>query len=285
MRTWLAPSTLKRLGRGLLLLAFLYMLLRWFEHRQVYFPSRSAEWSPDLSGWRFEDLALRTADGIRLHGWFIPPEPEPAPSSRVVLFLHGNAGNITHREPAFHLLRGMGLAVLALDYRGYGRSEGRPGETGTYLDAEAAYHWLRQKGYAPAEILVLGESLGGGVATELAMRQPVGGLILLSTFTSIPDVGAELFPWLPVRWLSTIQYDTRAKLPRLHAPVLILHSRTDTLIRFHHAQDNFAAANEPKLLCELADDHNDTFHAPAGRDKFRAGLSRFLAQLPPRGKS
>jgi fermentation-respiration switch protein FrsA (DUF1100 family) len=117
---------------------------------------------------------------------------------------------------------------------------------------------LTAKGPPGTRIIVYGESLGGGVAAELALREKVAGVILQSTFTSIPDVGAELFPWLPVRLISTIQYNTRAKLPRLRVPVLILHSRQDDLIAFHHAEENFAAANEPKFLKELHGGHNDT---------------------------
>jgi fermentation-respiration switch protein FrsA (DUF1100 family) len=105
--------------------------------------------------------------------------------------------------------------------------------------------------------MAYGESLGGGVATELALREPVGGLILQSTFTSVPDLGAELFPWLPVRLIGKIRYETRRKLPRLTVPLLILHSRQDELIPFAHAQKNFAAAHEPKLLREISGGHND----------------------------
>ena len=113
------------------------------------------------------------------------------------------------------LLLATGVNVFVFDYRGYGRSQGRPSEEGTYRDAQAAYQWLRQKGFPGTNIIAFGESLGGGVAAELAVRETVGGLVLQSTFTSIPDMGAELFPWLPVRWLGTIRYDTRSKLPRL----------------------------------------------------------------------
>lgn len=274
----------KKLGVPLLLLAALYGMLRWFEHHQVYIPSRQLVWSPAESGWAFEDVHLTSADGVRVHGWFIPGDTNAPGSKATILLLHGNAGNIGHRFPTYEVLQQMGLSVFALDYRGYGRSEGRPSEAGTYLDAEAAYRWLRQKGIPAASIVALGESLGGGVASELALRQPLGGLVLQSTFTSIPEVGAELFPWLPVRWLSTIRYDTRAKLPRLHVPVLILHSRGDTLIRFHHAEANLSAARGPKRLYELLGDHNTALDSPAGREQFRQGLAAFLETLtlPPR---
>jgi fermentation-respiration switch protein FrsA (DUF1100 family) len=166
-----------------------------------------------------------------------------------------------------------GAAVFSFDYRGYGRSEGRPGEEGTYLDVQAAYQWLRKRGFAGKDILAYGESLGGGVASELCLREEIGGLILQSTFTCIPDIGRELFPWLPVKLLSTIRYDTCGKLPRLKIPVLVMHSRSDGLIGFRHSERNFAAANDPKLFCEIGGEHND---ALADREQFLNGIEKFL---------
>jgi fermentation-respiration switch protein FrsA (DUF1100 family) len=166
--------------------------------------------------------------------------------------------------------------VFVFDYRGYGRSRGRPSEEGTYLDAEAAWEWLRQRGFPPERIIAFGESLGGGVATEMVLRKPAGGLILVSTFTSVPAIGAELFPFLPVRWLCTIRYDNLAKLPRITVPVLIMHSRTDTIIPFRHGEALFAAAPEPRMFRELQGDHNDCLFTGWYQD----GLRDFVKALP-----
>jgi uncharacterized protein len=166
--------------------------------------------------------------------------------------------------------------VFVFDYRGYGRSEGRPGEEGTYLDAQAAAQWLRQRGFAPENIIVLGKSLGGGVASELALREAIGALILQSTFTSAPDLGGELFPFLPVRWIHRIRYDTINRLPKIKVPVLVAHSRTDDLIGFHHAERNFAAANEPKMFLEIAGDHVSVIEE--GRQEYLAGLEKFICE-------
>src|SRR5580765_3207562 len=156
-------------------------MLRWFEHHQVYCPSRAMEAGAAVLGTPFEDVLLAASDGVRLHGWFFPANRKARRARLALLLMHGNAGNISHRLEFCRAWLELGLNVLLFDYRGYGQSEGRPGEAGTYLDAQAAYHWLRQKGFAPANIIALGKSLGGGIASELVLREPLGGLILQST--------------------------------------------------------------------------------------------------------
>src|SRR6185436_15856470 len=173
------------------------------------------------------------------------------------LICHGNGGNVSHRLGLCGALLETGASVFVFDYRGYGRSEGRPGEEGTYLDAQAAHAWLRQKGFRSEGIIAYGESLGGAVVSELALRETLGGVVLQSTFTSMPEIGAEVFPWLPVRLISTIKYATQSKLPRIRVPVLVMHSRADDLARFHHSEKNYAAANEPKFFGELRGVHNE----------------------------
>lgn len=264
---------------GLATLLLLPVMLRRFEHNQVYHPSRELEATGRELGRAIEDVAFRARDGLRLHGWFFPADTNSPRATWAVLVCHGNGGNISHRLELTEALLHTGVAVLLFDYRGYGRSEGRPGEEGTYRDAQAAHAWLRQKGFAGERIIAFGESLGGGVASELALREPLGGLVLQSTFTSIPDIGAEVFPWLPVRWMSSIKYDTRAKLPRIRVPVLVLHSRDDTLARFSHAEANFAAANEPKVLCEVTGDHND---ACADGPRIITGMEKFFRLIETR---
>jgi len=252
-------------------------VLRWFEHRQVYQPCRELETSGGELGRAYEDVYFQTADGLKLNGWFFPADPGSSRWRYVYLLCHGNAGNISHRLEHCAALLETGASVFIFDYRGYGRSAGSPGEEGTYLDAQAAHQWLRHQGFAAKNIIALGESLGGGVASELAVREPVGGLILQSTYTSIPDLCAELFPWLPVRWLGTIKYDTHGKLSRIQAPVLVTHSRADGLIGFHHAERNFAAAREPKLIWEIAGEHNHFLDGD--RARYLAGLNRFFSLL------
>lgn len=249
------------------------IMLRWFEHNQVYHPSKVLEANGTELGRPFEDVYFRSEDGVQLNGWFFPSDTNSLRASLAVLLCHGNGGNISHRLDMVETLLATGVNVFLFDYRGYGRSHGYPSEQGTYRDAEAAYQWLRQKGFAGTNIVIFGESLGGGVAADIATRHVLGGLILQSTFTCIPDIAAELFPWLPVRLLCRIQYDTLSKLPLVKAPVMVMHSRDDTLIRFVHGQKNFAAAREPKLFCELVGDHNDPL---TNQKQFTRDIEKFL---------
>ena len=252
-------------------------MIRWFEHRQVYAPNPTLEASGAELGRPFEEATFAAGDGVRLHGWFFPAHQDSARARQVILFLHGNAGNISLRLHFYAAWLELGVNVFTFDYRGFGRSEGKPNEEGTYLDGQAAVQWLRHRGFAPQHIIALGKSLGGGVASELALREPLGGLILQNTFMSIPDIGSELFPWLPVRWLHRIKYDTVNKLPRIKTPVLVAHSRSDELIGFHHAERNFKAANEPKLLWEIRGGHNSTIEN--GREQYLRGLEKFFSEF------
>lgn len=257
------------------LLVIVVMLYR-FEHSQVYHPTRDAEYTPEDVGRSAEEVWLTTADGLRLHAWFFAADKASPRARLVMLFCHGNGGNLTSRPGYYRAILETGVSLLAFDYRGYGRSDGEPSELGTYADAQAAFQWLRTRGFAPEHILVWGESLGGGIASHVAATLPVGGLALQSTFTSVPDIGAELFPWLPVRLLSRISYDTHSRLPQIQCPVVILHSRADTTIRFSHGEQNFAAAREPKAFVELEGDHNDPLLA--NRAAYVAGAEK-LVQL------
>jgi hypothetical protein len=177
----------------------------------------------------------------------------------------------------------LGVRVLAVDYRGYGQSEGKPSEAGLYADALAAYRWLRER--IPAErIVVFGESLGGAPACELALRQKVGGLVLHSTFTSVADMAARMFPWLPVRWLARTRFDNLAKIARIEAPKLIVHSRRDEVIPFAMGEQLLGAARPPVQHVWLEHSlHNDTYFVEARR--LGQALQAFIASLPAPAKT
>ncbi|MBI5239778.1 MAG: alpha/beta hydrolase [Elusimicrobia bacterium] len=233
-----------------------WLFLRWFERANLYFPSRTLEADPGMLGLAFEDLRLAAADGTSVHAWFVPLEER----SPVVLFCHGNAGNISHRLDKLLALRRAGAAALFFDYRGYGRSSGRPDEQGTYLDAEAAYLWLSEvKRVPPERLFILGESLGGAVAMELALRRRAGGLILESTFTSVVEMCRRVFPFLPARLIVRFRYDTLSKIGRLAAPLLVMHSPEDEIVPFAMGRRLYEAAPGPKTFMELRGGHNDGF--------------------------
>src|SRR5215210_1687127 len=228
-----------------------------FQDRLIYYPQmgRHVVTTPAASGIAYEDFTIRTEDRETLNLWWVPaPEPRG-----VVLLLPGNAGNISHRIEYALMFRRLGYNTVLLDYRGYGKSTGTPSEEGTYRDADAAWRWLTEtRAIPPNQIVVFGESLGGGVGSWLASRYTPRALVLASTFTSSVDLGAELYPFLPVRLISRFRYDTLRRLPDVHVPVLVIHSPTDEVIPYSHGERLYAAANEPKEFLEIAGGHNDS---------------------------
>lgn len=244
-------------------------------NRMVFQPSTVMEGSASDLKRPCEDVFFTARDGTRLNGWFYPAGTN---ARFVVLLCHGNAGNISHRLPLIDILSKAGASVFAFDYRGYGRTAGKPSEKRVYLDADAAFAWLRSRGFSETNIIALGESLGGGVVCELATRKPLAGLILQSTFTSVPDVAAEMISWLPLHLLLTTRFNNHEKLKHIQIPVLILHGRKDTIIPFKHAEKNFAAIpTRAKYFTELDGDHNDASVISA--EKYQRAVAEFLAKL------
>ncbi len=252
----------------------LFMFFR--QSKYLYFPSRDLGVTPATTRLPYDDVLVKTVDGETVHGWFVP-----APDSRAtVLFCHGNAGNIANRLDAIWRLHELGLDVCMFDYRGYGRSTGQPSETGTYRDADAVWTWLTTtKGIAPGRIVVFGESLGGAVAAWVAEQKRPGAAILESTFTSVPEMAARLYPFLPIRWLCRIRYPTLERMPRILCPVLVAHSPDDELIPFSQGRRLFEAAREPKTFLTLKGSHN-TGREESGRpydEALDAFITRFIA--------
>jgi fermentation-respiration switch protein FrsA (DUF1100 family) len=260
---------------GLVLYVAQSLYLYLFQDRLVYlsdYPSRELSATPARISLEFESVNLTASDGIRLHGWFLPHKKSRA----TLLFFHGNAGNISHRLDSLAMFHQLGLSVLIIDYRGYGRSEGETSEAGIYRDAEAAWHYLTlERQIAPDRILLFGRSLGGAVAGYLASQHESLGVVLESTFTSAPDLASDLYPWLPARWLTRFDYDTRTHLSAIGMPLMIIHSREDEIIPFSHAEILYNEASPPKRFLQLQGSHNYGFMA--NRDYYHQALDEFIA--------
>ena len=254
----------------------LVVVVYFMQGRMLYLadvPSRTLTMTPADVGMDYQDVSIETTDGVTLHGWFIAGQ-----SSRVLLFFHGNAGNISHRLDSIRQFQDLGLSVLIIDYRGYGQSEGRTTERGIYRDADAAWRYLIEgRGLVASNIVIFGRSLGASVASRLAAQHQPLALIVESSFTSVPDIAQDLYPWLPARWLSRLGHATRDHIQDVRCPVLVVHSRDDEIIPFHHGEAIFASANEPRTLLAIRGTHNDGFL----RDEhtYIRGLRTFLTGL------
>lgn len=249
-------------------------MLTRFQRRLLYFPDRGFVAGPADYGFVHEEVELRAEDGTRLHAWWLPV----AGATRTALFLHGNAGNVSYWLDAAASFRDVGWSTLILDYRGYGRSEGQPTEEGTYQDARAAWlHLVRERGVDPFSLVIVGRSLGGGVATWLAEHHPAAGLVLEATFTSIADVVQHVAPLPGIRRFVRLGYPSLARMPRLALPLLVVHGRGDELVPFGHGQALFDAATGPKRFVELRGGHNDAF--TVSREVYVGALREFGAGL------
>jgi fermentation-respiration switch protein FrsA (DUF1100 family) len=267
--------TVRRVAQGGVVFYLLTLLgMMFFEERLVFMPSRYplGNWEP--TGLQFEDAYFQSADGTKLHGWYVPHEKPRA----VVLFAPGNGGNLSFWNAELRQLHDVHrLSVMIFDYRGYGRSEGSPNEQGVLADARAARAWLAKRAdIAERDIVLIGRSLGGGVMVDLAAADGARGLILESTYTSIPDVAATLYPWAPVRWLMRTRFDSLSKIGRYHGPLLQCHGDCDELIPFEQGERLHAAASGPKRFVRIeGGTHNDM--PPA---EYYDALEQFIGTLP-----
>jgi hypothetical protein len=258
------------------LLVFIFFMLRHLLNGLVYYPMPypQGDWNLQAQAGA-RDLWFTTQDGIRLNAWWFPE-----PGSRfVTLFLHGNAGNVTHRIDHAQAIKSAGSAVLVLDYRGYGKSNGHPDERGLQLDADAAYDTLLQRGYRPGELLIHGESLGTAIAVDLASRRPCAGVILESPLASLGDMSARVLPVIGP--LLVNGFNTKTTIKRVRVPLLILHGDADEIVPFRQGQAVFAAANQPKEFWRIHGAHHNDLLYVAG-DQYVPRLRAFYKSLPAR---
>ncbi len=238
----------------------------------IFYPTRTLDATPSDWGFDYRDIKLVTDDSVELHGWYIP---RPG-AQRVLLFLHGNGGNISHRGDSIAIFHRLGFNVLIFDYRGYGQSYGRPSEAGLYRDAAAAWRYLTEtRGIAAKNIVIFGRSLGGAVATQLASEVDAGALILESTLSSARDYAAYAFPLLSHVLLLRYDFDSVARLQQVDYPVLVLHSPADQIMPYHLGERVYAAAHEPKQFVQMRGDHNRGFLL--SQPEYEQALAAFVA--------
>ena len=219
-------------------------------------PGRTIIATPENINLSYQDVSFYTEDNIKLHAWFIPNKKAKA----TLLFFHGNAGNISHRLDSIKIFHDLGLNVLIVDYRGYGKSAGEITEKGFYRDAEAAWnHLVDVRDIGEENIIIFGRSLGASIASWLASNKSPAALIIESAFTSVPAMGQRLYPFLPVRWLSRFQFDTLQYIKNVSSPVMVAHSQSDEIIPYSESRKIFAVADEPKQFLEMSGGHNDGF--------------------------
>lgn len=255
---------------------FYIIILLYFTINQshfLYFPDHELAGTPAGIGLQYETVSFDTEDKVKLSGWFITAKGQRG----VILFCHGNAGNISHRLESIQTFHSLGLSVFIFDYRGYGKSEGNPTEQGTYLDVKAAHNYLiKEKKVAPKEIIVFGRSIGGAIGAWISKEVEVKALIVESTFTSVSDLGTQIYPFIPVKLLSRFKYNAKEYLPKVNCPVLVIHSRDDEIIPFTHGKKLFEVANDPKQFLEIRGTHNDGFMISA--ENYKDGLKYFISK-------
>jgi len=228
------------------------------EQMFLYFPESRLLTTPAAMQLEFEDVFFSAADGTKLHGWYIHGEA----GKPVIVFCHGNAGNISHRVYNLRRFRDLGLSVFIFDYRGYGQSEGKTTEIGSYDDMRGAIDWLKSRGWQVEQMIYFGRSLGAGVALQLALELPPAGLVLESAFTSIKAMGQKHYPllWLLAGWALDARYDNLTKIGQLQAPLLIFHGERDDIVPISMGKELFDAAPQPKSFYPIARaGHNDTY--------------------------
>ena len=290
MGDWTRKGVLRRLGRlgaavviGIALGTAVLAVIIWtqIEKRFLFFPTQEIAYTPGQAGLDYEEAFFFTQDGLRLHGWYVPGRTDVT-----WLWFHGNGGNISHRVDEMALIQQrLGVNQFIFDYQGYGKSEGRPTEKGTYRDARAALDYLHNRPDVEKDrIVYFGRSLGAAVAVELATSQPPLGMVLVSPFTSVGAMARLTMPFLPLHWLVGNRYDSLARIGRVDPPLLILHGDQDQTVPVAQGRKLFEAANSPKQFRLLAGaGHNDTYSA--GGAEYWDALTEFTAALPGQGSS
>ena len=269
------------------------LFLMWKEESLIFHPVKYPEgyWEPtfpdlgdDSITPQIEDVWLTAADGTRIHAWFVTPvrgpQREPVETTATVLLCHGNAGNLSDRVERLSLMVQFPVSLLIFDYRGFGRSEGKPSEAGAYQDANAAWNYLVDEREIPeGQLVIFGVSLGGAVAAAAAEVCKPAGLILESTFTSVPEMAGRAYPFVP-KFMIRTKMNTLRRIQHLSMPKLILHSPGDEIIPYEFGEALFDAAAQPKTFYPLPDcRHNET--VLCGGKEYLSQLRQFIGACTP----
>lgn len=247
--------------------------IRYIENKGIFFPDKTIEFYPSAVNLRFEDVYVKTEDGVRINGWFIPHSN----AKYTLLFFHGNAGNIGHRLEKLLMLRNTGSNIFIIDYRGFGKSEGKVSEKGLYLDAKAAYNYLvDSRRILPEQIILYGESLGTAVVINLAANAKVKAIIVEGAFSRGRDMAGQIYPFLP-KLLFSNSYDSLEKIKKVGVAKLFIHSRNDEIVPFALANKLYNASPEPKELVEINGGHNTAFLD--SQEKYISSIGLFIEKL------
>ncbi len=250
--------------RIVIYLVVIWVALVWVGRKYTYFPDRSPDTETPAGA---QTVTIQTPDGERLRAWWF----EAPGASLATLYLHGNGGYLSIYVDHIEAVRRLPQSFLIIDYRGYGDSTGSPSETGLYTDAQAAYQWLRQKGYPPQKIIVQGWSLGSAVAVELAIKNQIGGLVLEAPLSSARAVAAGILPF--IGWTLPLGFDSIAKIPSLKVPLLVIHGDRDRVINHTLGRDLYDAAPEPKEFLLVPGAGHEDLPMVAGL-RYQAALQR-----------
>jgi len=252
---------------------FVFAYARYIEMRSIFYPMKQIEATPKDIGLDFEDIYFNTEDAISLNGWLVK---NPKAKATIIVF-HGNAGNISHRLEKIAILNQIGLNVFIIDYRGYGKSKGRPSEDGLYKDGRAAYDYLLTRNDIDKnKVISFGSSLGGAVAIDLASKRDVVCLVADSSFTSAREMGKRFYPYIP-EFLFRTKFDSINKVKTIKSPKIFIHSINDEIVPFEFGQKLYKSAAEPKEFLKIIGGHNTGFSE--SRDLIVEKLKSYLQGL------